>query len=165
MAHRRGLTGSVRGMPCCAAQVSGRGVCMAGRRAGLAPRDLTPRPGTPQIDRPTWAVVPRPCLLEVMQHMLRAVGRPHREEVVIVVLEAAAATQRDEPGIPDLGEDHSRSFVRHPSAAGLATHIAAAARSTRPYSARASAGRRNSLDEGNWTRIRRSNRTLSRRVV
>ena len=37
-----------------------------------------------------------------------AVGGPDREEVVIVVLEAAAAPDRDEPRVPDLGEDHRR---------------------------------------------------------
>jgi hypothetical protein len=79
---------------------------MAGRRAGLSPRDLTPRPGTPEVDRPTWTVVLRPCLLEVVQRVLRAVSRPDRQKAVIVVLEAAAATHGDEPRIPDLGEDH-----------------------------------------------------------
>ena len=116
MPHRRGLAGSVRGMPCCPTEVSGRGVGMAGRRAGLSPRDLTPRPGTPEVDCPTWTVVLRPCPLEVVQHVLRAVGRPHREKTVIVVLEGPAATHGDEPRIPDLGEDHeicpSRSCVR-----------------------------------------------------
>jgi hypothetical protein len=38
--------------------------------------------------------------------VLRAVGRPHREKAVIVVLEGPAATHGDEPRIPDLGEDH-----------------------------------------------------------
>jgi hypothetical protein len=106
MAHRRGLAGSVRGMPCCPTQVSGRGVCMAGRRAGLSPRDLTSRPGSPEVDRSTWTLVLRPRLLEVVQHVLRAVGRPHREKTMIVVLEGPAATHGDEPRIPDLGEDH-----------------------------------------------------------
>src|SRR5438034_714033 len=106
MAHRRGLAGGVRGMPCCPTQVSGRGVCMAGRRAGLSPRDLTPRPGTPEVDRSTWTVVLRPCLLEVVQHVLRAVSRPHREKTMIVVFQGPAATHGDEPRIPDLGEDH-----------------------------------------------------------
>jgi hypothetical protein len=118
MAHRRGLAGRVCGIPCCPTQVSGRGVCMAGRHAGLCPRDLTSRPGTPEVDRPTWTVVARPCLLEVVQHVLRAVGRPDREQAVIVVLEAAAATRGDEPRIPDLGEDHQfaiqLSRVRRP---------------------------------------------------
>jgi hypothetical protein len=104
MAHRRGLAGSVRGMPCCPTQVSGRGVCMAGRRAGLPQRDLIPRPDTPEVDRPTWTVVLRPCLLEVVEHALRAVSRPPREQTMIVVLEGPAATYRDEPRISDLGE-------------------------------------------------------------
>jgi hypothetical protein len=41
----RGLAGRVRGVPSCPAQVSGRGVCMAGRRASLGHRDLATRPG------------------------------------------------------------------------------------------------------------------------
>jgi hypothetical protein len=45
-------------------------------------------------------------LLEVVQHVLRAVSRPHREKTMIVVLEAPAATHRDESWVPDLGEDH-----------------------------------------------------------
>src|SRR5437867_5832172 len=40
----RGLAGSVRGMPCCPTQVSGRGVCMAGRRASPGHRDLATHP-------------------------------------------------------------------------------------------------------------------------
>ena len=36
-----------------------------------------------------------------------AVGRPHREQAVVVVLEAAAATHGHEPGIPDRGKDHA----------------------------------------------------------
>jgi hypothetical protein len=106
MAHRRGLAGSVRSMPRRPTQVSGRGVCMAGRGAGLSPRGLTPRPGTPELDRPTWTVVLRPCLLEMWQRVLRAVSRPHREKTMIVVLKGPAAAHGDEPRIPDLGEDH-----------------------------------------------------------
>jgi len=105
MADCRGLTGQL-GMPSCPPQVSGRGVCMAGRRAGLSPRDLIPRPGAPEVDRPTWTVVLRPFSLEVVQHVLRAVSGPHREKTMIVVVEGPAATHGDEPRIPDLGEDH-----------------------------------------------------------
>jgi hypothetical protein len=54
----------------------------------------------------TWTVVRRPCLLEVVQHVLGAVSRPHREKTMIVVLEGPAATHLDEPRIPDRGEDH-----------------------------------------------------------
>ena len=123
MAHRRGLAGRVRRMPCCPTQVSGRGVCMAGRRAGLRPLDLTPRPRTPELERPTWTVVLRPCLLKVVQHVLRAVSRPDRQKAVIIVLEAAAATHGDEPRIPDLGEDHQLpiSLLCPPRVAGSAS--------------------------------------------
>jgi len=105
-------------MPCCSTQVPGRGVCVAAGRAGLPPRDLTPRPGTPEVDRPTWTVVLRPCLLEVVQHVLRAVSRPHREKTMIVVLEGPAATHGDEPRIPDLGEDHQVASLALASAKG-----------------------------------------------
>ena len=86
MAHPRGLAGSVCGIPCCATQVSGRRVGVAGRCAGHRPRDLTPRPRTTELDRPTWTVVLRTHLLEVVQHVLRAVGRPYREQTMIAVL-------------------------------------------------------------------------------
>ena len=69
---------------------------------GPPTRDLTPRPGTPEVDRSTRTVVIRPCLLEVVQHVLRAVGRPGREKTMIVVLEGPAAAHGDEPRIPDL---------------------------------------------------------------
>src|SRR5215472_7515568 len=65
----RGLAGSVRGMPCCPIQVSGRGVCMAGRRASLGHGDLAARPGPPEFDRATRAVVAWAGPLEVVQHV------------------------------------------------------------------------------------------------
>src|SRR5919199_676639 len=46
----RGLPGSVCGMPRCPTQVSGRGVCMARRRASLGHGDLAARPGAGQLD-------------------------------------------------------------------------------------------------------------------
>jgi hypothetical protein len=106
MAHRRGLAGGVRGVPCCPTQVSRGGVRMAARSAGVPPGDLASRPRTPKVDRTSRTIVPGLGLLEVVEHVLRAVSRPDRQEVMIVVLEAAAATQGDEPRIPDLGEDH-----------------------------------------------------------
>ena len=118
MAHRRGLAGSVRSMPSCPTQVRGCGVCMAARRASLPPRDLTPRLGTPEVERPTWTVVSRPCLLEVVQHVFCAVSRPDREKAMIVVLEGPAATHGDEPRIPDLGKDHQSAHLARVSAKG-----------------------------------------------
>src|SRR4026208_1390555 len=94
---------------------------MTGRGAGLGPRDLTPRPGTPEIDRSTWTVVRRPRPFEEVEHVLRAVSRPHREKAMIVVLEGPTATYGDEPRVPDLGEDHvfrPRSPVTRPRTGG-----------------------------------------------
>jgi hypothetical protein len=79
---------------------------MAGRRASLGHRDLATRPCATEIDGVSRTVVIGLGLLEVVEHVLRAVGRPDREEVMILVLEAPAATDGDEPGIPDLREDH-----------------------------------------------------------
>jgi hypothetical protein len=101
-----GLTSGVCRISRSSGQVPGCGIGMASCRPCLSHRDLTPRPGTPHVDRPARTIVPRVCLLEVVQHMLRAVGRPDCEEAVVVILEAAAATHGDEPRIPDLGEDH-----------------------------------------------------------
>jgi hypothetical protein len=85
---------------------------MAGGRAGVFPRDLIPRPGSREVDRPTRTLVLRPCLFEVVQHVLRAVSRPYREKTVIVVLEDPAATHGDEPRVADLGEDQLISRQR-----------------------------------------------------
>ena len=111
MAHRRSLARRIRGMPCRPTQVSRRGVGMTCCRAGHCPRDFTPTPGTPKVDCPTWTVVLRPFVLEVVQHVLRAVSRPHREKTMIVVLEEPAATDGDQPRIPDLGEDHEFAYL------------------------------------------------------
>jgi len=72
----RRLAGSVRGMPCCPTQVSGGGVCMAGRRASLGHGDLAARPGPPEFDRATWPRVLRLSRLEEVKDVLRARCRP-----------------------------------------------------------------------------------------
>src|SRR2546421_5662033 len=75
----RGLAGSVRGMPCCPTQVSGRGVCMAGRRASLAHGDLAAHPGAGLVDRLTRSLVLRLSRLEEVKDVLRARRRPQSE--------------------------------------------------------------------------------------
>src|SRR6188508_142892 len=88
--HGGGLTGCVRRVPGRSTQVPGRTVGMTGGRPSLGHGDLAPRPGAGQLDRPAGPVVPWPSCLEVVEYMLRAVGRPRREDVVVVVPEAAA---------------------------------------------------------------------------
>src|SRR2546430_10252857 len=74
--YGRGLAGSVRGMPCRPTQVSGRGHCMAGRRASLGHGDLAARPGPPEFNRATWPRVLRLSRLEEVKDVLRARCRP-----------------------------------------------------------------------------------------
>ena len=111
MGDDRGLAGSVRGVPRSARQLSSRGHGMTTRRAGLRHGDLTSCPCAREVDGTSRTVVVRPRLLEVVEDVLGAVGGPQREQVVVVVLEGAAATQGDEPRVADLGEDHSRTFA------------------------------------------------------
>jgi len=55
-----GLASSVRGIPRCSTQVSGRAHCMAARRASLHHLDFTTHPGAGVLDRFTWSWVLRP---------------------------------------------------------------------------------------------------------
>jgi hypothetical protein len=99
MRHRCRLAGSICGIPSGSAQFSCRSHGMATRRAGLRHRDLTARPSASQFDGSTRPVVIGLHFLEEVQHMLCAIGRPYRKQVVNGVLEGTAATHSDEPGV------------------------------------------------------------------
>ncbi|HEX5850788.1 MAG TPA: hypothetical protein VFY59_16450, partial [Rubrobacter sp.] len=77
-----------------------------GCTAGLRHRDLTPRPGACQFDGVAWPVVSGMRLLEMVQHMLGAIGRPERETVMIYIPQGAAPTHGHEPRVSLLTEDH-----------------------------------------------------------
>jgi hypothetical protein len=77
------LASSVRGMPCCPTQVSGRAHCVAARRASLHHLDLTTRPSAGVFDRFTRSRVVRLTRLEQVKDVLRARRRPKGEEMVI----------------------------------------------------------------------------------
>jgi|GEM_PF-6754497 len=70
----RGLAGSVRGVPRCPTQVSGR--------ASLGHLDLATRPGTRLLDRLTRSRVLRLNRLEEVKDVLRAGCRPQGEEMM-----------------------------------------------------------------------------------
>lgn len=103
---RRRLTGSIRGMPCCPTQVSGRGVGMAGRRASLGHRDLAARPCPSLLNGVTRPRVRRLSLLEEVEDVLRARCRPQGEELMIRIGERPAAADSDEARVAIFGEDH-----------------------------------------------------------
>jgi len=108
----RGLAGSVRGMPCCPTQVSGRGHGMAGRRASLGHRDLATRPGAGPRDRLTRSRVRRLRRREEVKDVLRARCRPQGEELVIRVGEDPTTADRHETRVAVFREDHAQHPFR-----------------------------------------------------
>src|ERR1700682_50377 len=92
----RRLAGSVRGMACRPTQVSGRGHCMAARRASLGHRDLAMHPGAGLLSRLTRSLVLRLSRLEEVKDVLRARCRPQGEELVIRIGEGPTAADRQE---------------------------------------------------------------------
>ncbi len=85
MSDCHGLPGSICRFPRGAGHLPGGGIRSKGGRAGLSHRDLTPHPSVGQSDSPARAVVRRFRLLEEMQHVHCAIGRPHCEKVMIWV--------------------------------------------------------------------------------
>jgi hypothetical protein len=111
----RGLAGSVRGMPCCPTQVSGRGHCMAGCRASLGHLDLATHPAASMLDRLTRSWVFRLSRLEQAKHVCRARCRPESEELVVRIGEGPTAADRHEARVSDLRENHRwHLYHRHP---------------------------------------------------
>src|SRR5439155_13850029 len=92
----RGLAGSVGGMPWCPSQVSGRGICVAGRSASLGHRDLAAHPAADLIDRLARSRVLRLSRLEEIEDVLRARCRPQGEQLVIRIGERPTAADRYE---------------------------------------------------------------------
>ncbi len=110
----RRLAGSVRGMACCPTQVSGRGHCMAARRASLGHRDLATHPGAGLLNRLTRSRVLRPSRLEPVEDVLRARCRPQGEELVIRIGEGPTAADRHETRVAVFREDHTQQpFCSH----------------------------------------------------
>jgi hypothetical protein len=77
-----------------------------------------------QFDSSVWSVIPGLLLLEVVQHVLRAIGRPNRKKVVISVLQGTATTHGNKPGISDLRENHlSLHLLTSCSQASILPHL------------------------------------------
>ena len=119
MGDDRGLAGSVRGMPCCPTQVSGRTHCMATRRSRLGHRNLATHPGAGLLDRLTRSWVLRLSRLEEVKDVLRARCRPQGEELVIRIGEGPTAADRHETRVAVFWEDHTQ----HPFCSHLCPHL------------------------------------------
>src|SRR5205814_8206964 len=102
----RGLAGSVRGMPCCPTQVSGRAHCMAARRASLGHRDLATHPGAGLLDRLTRSRILRLSRLEQVEDVFRTRCGPQGEQLMVGVCERPSTADGDEARIAVFREDH-----------------------------------------------------------
>jgi hypothetical protein len=75
-----GLASSLRGMPCCPTQVSGRTQRMAARRASLGHLHLATHPGEGMLDRLTRSRVLRLSRLEEVKDAPRTMPPVQRED-------------------------------------------------------------------------------------
>src|SRR5918992_425623 len=87
--------------------MSGRGLCTAGRLAGVGHPDLAIDPGASMLDRLTRPWVLGPSRLEEVEDVLGARCRPESEELVVCIGEGPAAAHRHEARVADLREDHA----------------------------------------------------------
>ena len=114
MGHRGRLAGSKCRVAGGAAQIARRSHGMAARRARLRHGDLAARPGACRVDSAPRPVVIGLHFLEEVQHLLRAVSCPLREQVMVVVCQCSPAPLSDEPGVALLWQYHplvpARSF-------------------------------------------------------
>jgi hypothetical protein len=115
--HDGGLAGGVRRVAGRPFQVPGRRHRVTARGAGLHHLQLSARPRTRRPDRVPRPPVGRPDGLEEVEDVLGAGRRPQREQVVVLVGERAAATDRHQPRVRDLGEDHGQILPAGPEPA------------------------------------------------
>ena len=106
---RRGLTGSIRGMARCSAQIPGRRHRMASRRSSLRHRDLAARPCAGLLNGVTRTIICGLHFLKEMQDMLCAGGCPECEQMVIGIAQGTATTNSDQSGIARFRENHTTS--------------------------------------------------------
>ncbi len=86
MSHRYGVSGCSSRFLRSPERLSGRSVCCKGGRAGLSHRNLTPRPSARLFNRSARTAVTGLRLLEEVQDVLRAIGRPQCKKAMIGIL-------------------------------------------------------------------------------
>jgi hypothetical protein len=111
----RGLAGCVRGEARSTSEIPCRAVGVASSGASLAHRDLTARPGSAEVDRPTRTLIVRSHVLEVLQDMLGAGGRPQGKEPMIRVGERPTPTDGHQTRIAHPRENHTQRIARTPA--------------------------------------------------
>jgi hypothetical protein len=99
MCHCRSLSGCISRIPGRPAHHSGCRHGVTGGRSSLRHGDLASRPGANQFYGSLRPIVIGLHFLEEVQHMLCAIGRPYRKQMMIGILESTAAAHSDEPGV------------------------------------------------------------------
>jgi len=115
VSYRRGLPRSERRMPRGSRQVACGGVRFPGCRARLRHRDLAPRPRSRLLDCLSRSGIRRLHRFKQRQYVLRAVRCPLSEKPMVSMLQSTAAANRDEPGVANLGEDHTAADLSLPT--------------------------------------------------
>jgi len=111
--EKRRLAGSVRGMACCPTQVSGRGHCMAARRASLGHRELVTHSGA-GCSSPGAVAGPQAEPSRTGRGRApRTMRHPQGEELVIRIGEGPTAADRHETRVAVFLEDHTQNHVSH----------------------------------------------------
>jgi hypothetical protein len=109
MRHHRSLARSECGFSGRAAQAAGRTHCMTASSAGLHHRHFTLHPTVHLLKRPTRTVISGLHLLEQRQDVLRASGCPQSQQVMIGILQSAAAPHGNQSRVRDFAENHDLS--------------------------------------------------------
>jgi hypothetical protein len=112
MRHHRGLASGECRVTSRSAQHPCRSHGMAARCAGPGHPDLAASPCPDLLDRLTRPRICGPLRLEKVQNVLRARGRPQRQEPVIGIRERPPAADGDEPGVTVFGQDHHSTVKR-----------------------------------------------------
>ena len=99
----RGKCSELRG----AGDLAGSGIRREGRSARVTHLQLAANPSARCLYRATGSTIVRSDLLEVMKHMLCAVGRPKGQELVVAIRQSATAAHGNEPWITLRRQDHA----------------------------------------------------------
>lgn len=118
MRDRDGLPRGKRSELRRAADLSCGGIRSERSFARVAHPYLAPNPGVRFLDRSAGSMVVGSNVLEMMEHMFCAVGRPNGQEVVVGIQQSAAATHSDQSGVALRREDHEVRRYRCAKAAG-----------------------------------------------
>lgn len=108
--HTGGLTGRVRGESGSAAQRSSGTHRVSARRSCLHHRHLAAGPRAGRIDRIARTGVHRFLGLEQRQYVLRTLGGPQCQQVMVRVGEQPPTTDSDHARVANFGKDHTTSL-------------------------------------------------------